>query len=131
MTNFARMWLELVKVCPEIGALWEPDDRQEWACPECGWRDIDPGICNNCFEELGKNAPKLQPIPRLDQLVGMVPNTFRYPQIAMLSSISTWATDYEPFETIDNMSMEELWLTYIAYEHRLKWTGKEGEPWEW
>jgi len=104
MTNFARMWLELVKVRPEIGALWEPDEQNKWICPKC---------------------LEYYPIPRLDQLVGMVPNNFRYPHIAMLSSISTWATDYEPFETIRNMSMEELWLTYIAHEHSFEL--KEGK----
>jgi len=138
--NFARMWLELVAACPEIGALFTPDSRQEWYCEHCQQRG-KTHFCLSCMErDLFCLKPKEEEhykchaIPRLDQLVGMV-------QSERYIFVGKQPYSFQLLHILfDGDGASEVWyagtpeeavLLGIAYEHRLKWTGKEGEPWEW
>jgi len=73
------MWLEFVKVCPEIRELWKPDVRQEWVCPVCMSLYEKDALRSKCTTQCTQTGYwidriwlPLQPIPRLDQLEGMV-----------------------------------------------------------
>jgi len=135
MTNFARMWLELVKICPEIGKLFTPDSKQDWVCPECYQKRpetcLDTPYCPSFRHDNYPKGPKLQPIPRLDQLVRMVQTSPK--ELFWDDDGSCVFTMFDYNEAFRSDSPEEAVLLGIAYEHGFeltegKWTGKE-EKW--
>jgi hypothetical protein len=145
MTNFAKMWLTF-----PAKEGFEPDDRQEWVCPDCGqissfyYGDSRPlHKCPLHSGDLG-DFVELQPIPRLDQLVRMVP--FKHwdelTPVEQMQTIVDWTFDpwgygSMPFPKQGEKILkhqkyvrqfktwEELWLAFIAWERGYQW--KEGK----
>ena len=122
MSNFPKMWLTLVKACPEIGELFTPDSRQEWVCPKClkNLGTLQDEIYCDC------SMARLQPIPRLDQLVGMVKSPCFYLYVSPAYCKFTIDSAVKPVETKAD-TPEEAVVLGIAHEHGLAWTG---EAWE-
>jgi len=134
MTNFAKMWLAAPD---EIKAGFEPDDRQEWVCPEClkvyrrcedcEFEGILWPYCEH-YDERGivRTEYALKPIPRLDQLLGMVKS--KEWGLGPIDTEYAFSLDWTLSPSIFHApTYEEAVLQGIAWEHGYKWTG---EKWE-
>jgi len=104
MTSFAKMWLAAPE---EVKALFEPDGRNEW-------------VYIHEVDEYGTKIEK--PIPRLDQLVGMVKDKWFLP--LQLNELDQYELYGYRLPTMFGSSPEEAVLKGICWEHGYEWDGK-------
>lgn len=123
MTNFIKAWL----AAKEVHHLFTPHDRQEWVCPACLAITKNQLYYHHCStntfyipREHGiRDGNKLQPIPDLSQLLGVVQksNWILGPRPFKKDLFRFLFTD-QPNNIWDCDSPEEAILKGILWEHK-------------